>query len=126
MKTLIALLFVMFLAIAGAVHAQTVPSSPAQPFPQPAPQQNPIPTTPTEDKKTDFNSPQSPVRPANIPSEDTLIKGQKSSGAVIKDTLMPSTSKKEQRMNRRNSKKGTAETDDTTKSSLPTDPARKP
>jgi hypothetical protein len=45
---------------------------------------------------------------------------------VIKDTLMPSTSRKEQRMNRRNSKKGTAETDDTTKSSLPTDPARKP
>ncbi|MEO6285972.1 MAG: hypothetical protein ABIO93_21460 [Dyadobacter sp.] len=121
MKNLITLLFVMFLAIAGAVHAQTVPAPT-----QPAPQQNPIPTTPTEEKKPDFNSPQSPVRPANIPSEDTLIKGQKSSGAVIKDTLMPSTSKKEQRMNRRSSKKGTAETDDTTKSSLPTDPARKP
>lgn len=123
MKNLIASLFVMFLAIAGAVHAQTVP---AQPAPQPVPQQNPVPTTPTEDKKPDFNSPQSPVRPANIPSEDTLIKGQKSSGAVIKDTLMPSTSKKMERMNRRNSKKGTAEMDDTIKSNLPADTTKKP
>jgi hypothetical protein len=120
MKNLIALLFVMFLAVAGAVHAQTVPAQ------QPVPQQNSVPTTPTDEKKPDFNSPQSPVRPAQIPSEDTLIKGQKSSGAVIKDTLVPSTSKKTERMNRRNSKKGTAETGDTTNSGLPVDTSRKP
>ncbi|WAC10618.1 hypothetical protein [Dyadobacter pollutisoli] len=121
MKNLTALLFVMLLAIAGTIHAQTVPAPT-----QPVPEQNPVPTTPTEDKKPDFNSPHSPVRPPNTPSEDTLIKGQKSSGAVIKDTLMPSRSKRSERVNRRNSRKGTAEMDDTIKTGTSSDPVKKP
>jgi hypothetical protein len=126
MKNLIAFTFVTFLTVSGAVYAQTTPT-PTSPT-TPVPQQNPVPTTPTttEEKKTDFNSPQSPVRPANVPSEDTLIKGQKSSGAVIQDTLMPSSSKKNDRMNRKKNRKGTAEMDDATKTSTQADTTKKP
>ncbi|WP_031528311.1 hypothetical protein [Dyadobacter crusticola] len=116
MKKIITMTFGALLAAAGMVSAQTT-TTPGTSVPQTVPTQDPTTTTPATEKKTDFNSPQSPVRPANIPSEDTLIKGQSSSGAVIKDTLMPSSNKKEDRMNRRKNRKGTAETGDTTSAS---------
>ncbi|CAG5074443.1 hypothetical protein DYBT9623_05130 [Dyadobacter sp. CECT 9623] len=113
MKTL-SIILSAFLASAGIASAQTTPvptnPAPGQTTPQTTPTQQPATTAPATESKTDFNSPQSPVRPANIPSEDTLIKGQTSSGAVIKDTLVPSNSRKTDRMNRRKNKKGTAET----------------
>ena len=118
MKKLPAIILSAFLASAGIAYAQTTPAqtnpAPGQTVPSTVPTQDPATTSPETEKKTDFNSPQSPVRPANIPSEDTLIKGQSSSGAVIKDTLVPSNSRKAERMNRRKNKKGTSETDDTT------------
>jgi hypothetical protein len=116
----LACIFTMLLGIAGA-FAQN-PVTPETSVPQTVPQTNPVPTT-TPETKPEFNAPQSPARPAQIPSEDTLIKGQKSSGAVIRDTLMPSDNK---RKDRRKNRKGTAETDDTTSVRPQTDPARKP
>ncbi|KAA0990176.1 hypothetical protein [Dyadobacter aurulentus] len=117
MKKLPAIIVSAFLASAGIAYAQTTPAqnpTPGQTVPQTVPTQDPATTSPETEKKTDFNSPQSPVRPANIPSEDTLIKGQSSSGAVIRDTLVPSNSRKAERMNRRKNKKGTSEMDDST------------
>lgn len=113
----------MLLAIAGAFAQNPVTPEPS--VPQPVPQTSPVPTTAPE-RKPEFNSPQSPVRPAQIPSEDTLIKGQKSSGAVIRDTLMPADNQRKGRSERRNNRKGTAEADDTTTTLPQTDPARKP
>lgn len=122
MKNL-ACIFTMLLGIAGA-FAQN-PVTPEPPVPQPVPQTSPVPTTVPE-TKPEFNSPESPARPAQIPSEDTLIKGQKSSGAIIHDTLMPADNKRKDRPERRKNRKGTAETDDTTSAQPQTDPARKP
>ena len=103
------------LAATSAVFAQTQPTgtpsqSTPQTTPQTSPQQTPVPTTTDDNKKVDFNSPQSPTRSPQTPSEDTLIKGQRSSGAVIQDTLMPSSDRKKDRMNKRKNRKGTAET----------------
>ncbi|WP_439557549.1 hypothetical protein [Dyadobacter sp.] len=116
MKKIITITFSALLAAAGMVSAQTT-TTPGTSVPQTVPTQDPATTTPATEKKTDFNAPQSPTRPATIPSEDTLIKGQSSSGAVIKDTLMPSSNRKEDRMNRRKNRKGTVETGDTTSTS---------
>jgi hypothetical protein len=118
------LAFVIALLTGIQCYAQN-PVTPEPSVPQPVPQQNPVPTTTEPERKPDFNSPQSPQRQPHIPSEDTLIKGQKSSGAVIRDTLMPSTNRKNDRINRRKGRKGTAEMDDTT-SNGNTDPAKKP
>lgn len=115
-------MFMMLLGIAGAFAQNPVTPEPS--VPQPVPQ-SPVPTTAPE-TKPEFNSPQSPARPAQIPSEDTLIKGQKSSGAVIHDTLMPTDDKRKERSERRKNRKGTAETDDTTSVKPQTDPAGKP
>ncbi|KQS25568.1 hypothetical protein [Dyadobacter sp. Leaf189] len=123
MKKIITMTFGALLAAAGMVSAQTT-TTPGTSVPQTVPTQDPATTTPATEKKTDFNAPQSPTRPATIPSEDTLIKGQSSSGAVIKDTLMPSSNRKEDRMNRRKNRKGTVETGDTTSTSG-SGPARK-
>jgi hypothetical protein len=119
----LACIFTMLLAVAGAFAQNPVTPEPS--VPQPVPQTSPVPTTVPE-TKPEFNSPQSPSRPAQIPSEDTLIKGQKSSGAVIRDTLMPADSKRKDRSERRKNRKGTAETDDTISTQPQTDPARKP
>ncbi len=116
----LACIFTMLLGVAGALAQNPVTPEPS--VPQPVPQTNPVPTTAPETKPV-FSSPQSPVRPAQIPSEDTLIKGQKSSGAVIRDTLMPADNK---RKDRGKNRKGTAETDDTISTQPQTDPARKP
>ncbi|SDE74017.1 hypothetical protein SAMN04487996_106359 [Dyadobacter soli] len=119
----LACIFTMLLGIAGA-FAQN-PVTPEQSVPQPVPQTSPVPATAPE-TKPEFNSPQSPNRPAQVPSEDTLIKGQKSSGAVIHDTLMPTDDKRKDRSERRKNRKGTAEKDDTTSTHPQADPARKP
>ncbi|MGN7889473.1 hypothetical protein ACN9ML_20200 [Dyadobacter endophyticus] len=119
----LACIFTMLLGITGA-FAQN-PATPAPSVPQPVPQTSPAPTTAPE-TKPEFNSPQSPARPAQVPSEDTLIKGQKSSGAVIRDTLMPADNKRKDRSERRKNRKGTVETGDTTSPQPQTDPARKP
>lgn len=116
--------FAIALLVGIQAYAQN-PVSPETTVPKPVPQQNPAPTPSEPEKKPEFNSPQSPARPANIPSEDTLIKGQKSSGAVIRDTLTPSANRKNDRINRRKERKGTAETGDTT-SNGSSDPAKKP
>jgi hypothetical protein len=121
MKKLTIITLGVLLAGAGMSSAQTT-STPTQPVPQTVPTQDPATTTPATEKKTDFNAPQSPVRPATIPSEDTLIKGQRSSGAIIKDTLVPSTNRKEERANRRKDRKGTSEMGDTTSSRKPNQP----
>ncbi|MGV3604352.1 MAG: hypothetical protein ACO1N1_24235 [Dyadobacter fermentans] len=115
----LACIFTMLLGMAGAFAQNPVTPEPS--VPQPVPQTSPVPATGPE-TKPDFNSPQSPARPAQVPSEDTLIKGQKSSGAVIRDTLMPATDKRKDRSDRKKNRKGTAETGDTTAA----DPARKP
>ncbi|WP_353723023.1 hypothetical protein [Dyadobacter sp. 676] len=120
----LACIFTMLLGIAGAFAQNPVTPEPS--VPQPVPQTSPVPATGPE-TKPEFNSPQSPARPAQIPSEDTLIKGQRSSGAVIHDTLMPATDRKrEERTERRKSRKGTSETDDTTSAKPQSDPAVKP
>ncbi|MCF0071490.1 hypothetical protein LZD49_13495 [Dyadobacter sp. CY261] len=120
----LACIFTMLLGIVGAFAQNPVTPEPS--VPQPVPQTSPVPTTSPETKPV-FNSPQSPARPAQVPSEDTLIKGQKSSGAVIHDTLMPTTTdKKKSRSERRKNRKGTAETDDTTSAQPQTAPAKKP
>jgi hypothetical protein len=119
----LACILTMLLGIAGAFAQNPVTPEPS--VPQPVPQTSPVPTTAPE-TKPEFNSPQSPARPAQIPSEDTLIKGQKSSGAVIRDTLVPSDNKRKDRSERRKNRKGTAETDDTISTQPQTDPARKP
>lgn len=119
----LACIFTMLLGIAGAFAQNPVTPEPS--VPQPVPQTSPVPATGPE-TKPGFNSPQSPARPAQIPSEDTLIKGQKSSGAMIHDTLMPSSDKRRDRSERRRNRKGTAETTDTTSIQPRTDPARKP
>lgn len=119
----LACILTMLLGIAGAFAQNPVTPEPS--VPQPVPQTSPVPTTAPE-TKPEFNSPQSPARPAQIPSEDTLIKGQKSSGAVIHDTLMPTDDKRKERSERRKNRKGTAETDDTTSAQPQADPARKP
>lgn len=111
------------LGVTGA-FAQN-PVTPEQTVPQTVPQQNPAPTT-VPATKPEFNSPQSPNRQPQTPSEDTLIKGQTSSGAVIHDTLMPAANKKKDKADRRKNRKGTAETDDTTGNAANPDPARKP
>jgi hypothetical protein len=109
MKTLRTIMIIGCLAVAGISYAQTTPVPQ-----QPVPQTNPVPTTPETDKKSEFNAPQSPVRPAQIPSEDTLIKGQRSSGVLIQDSLVPSSDKKKDRAERRKAKKGSGEMDDST------------
>ena len=119
----LACIFAMLLGIAGAFAQNPVTPEPS--VPQPVPQTSPVPKT-TPETKPEFNSPQSPARPAQIPSEDTLIKGQKSSGAVIHDTLVPTDNKRKDRSERRKNRKGTAETDDTTSAQPQADPARKP
>lgn len=119
----LACIFIMLLGITGAFAQNPVTPEPS--VPQPVPQTSPVPTTAPE-TKPEFNSPQSPARPAQVPSEDTLIKGQKSSGAVIRDTLMPADSKRKDRSERRKNRKGTVETGDATSPELQTDPARKP
>lgn len=118
------LAFVIALLLSIQCYAQN-PVTPEPSVPQPVPQQSPVPTPAEPEKKPEFNSPQSPHRQPNIPSEDTLIKGQKSSGAVIRDTLMPSVNRKNDRINRRKERKGTAETGDTT-SNDNSDPVKKP
>jgi hypothetical protein len=121
MKAFKTIITSLFLCIAGAAMAQ-VTNSPA--VPQPTTQQDPaVPTTST-DQKTDFNYPQSPNRPANIPSEDTLIKSHQVSAAVIHDSLTPASDKKADKSAKRKNKKGTAEMTDST--STQDNPARKP
>lgn len=119
----LACIFTMLLGITGAI-AQT-PVAPETSVPQPVPQTSPVPATGPE-TKPEFNSPQSPGRPAQTPSEDTLIKGQKSSGAVIHDTLMPANDKRKDRSERRKNRRGTAETTDTTSAQSPANATRKP
>jgi hypothetical protein len=126
MKNLQTFLFVACLAATSAAFAQTTPATPDQPVPQTSPQQTPVPTTTDDNKKVDFTSPQSPARLPQTPSEDTLIKGQKSSGAVIHDTLTPSSDRKADRMNRRKNKRGTAEADDSTSQTTQPSAATKP
>lgn len=113
----------VLLGITGALAQAPVTPEPS--VPQTVPKENPVPTTVPE-TKPEFNSPQAPARPAQIPSEDTLIKGQKSSGAVIHDTLIPSGDKKKQRAEKRKNRKGTSETTDTTSGNASSDPVRKP
>lgn len=114
---------VMLLGVTGAM-AQN-PVTPETPVPQTVPQQNPAPATVPE-TKPEFNAPQSPNRQPQTPSEDTLIKGRTSSGAVIHDTLVPAAGRKKERMDRRKNRKGTAETDDTTGNAANADPVKKP
>lgn len=97
MKNLNVLIIAVLLASTGITYAQAT-------APQATPEQTSVPTTPTSDKKEEFTAPQTPVRPANTPSEDTLIKGQVSSGAIIQDTLVPSSGKND-KVSRRKSKK---------------------
>ncbi|MCE6988752.1 hypothetical protein [Dyadobacter sp. CY323] len=115
MRKLKATLILVCLAATSAAFAQTAPATASQQVPQTSTQQTPVPAT-TDDKKVDFNSPQSPTRSPQTPSEDTLIKGQRSSGAVIHDSVTPSADRKKDGMNRRKDRKGTAETGDTTSS----------
>ncbi|MCF0042256.1 hypothetical protein [Dyadobacter fanqingshengii] len=131
MRTLRTLTIIAALAVSAAGYAQTVPTTPTSPTqPQSVPTQDPTTTTPastnpTTEKKAEFNSPQSPVRPSNTPSEDTLIKDQQTSGAVIKDSLMPATDKKAERMNRRKNKKAANEAESSS-TEIATDPNKKP
>ncbi|KAA6441819.1 hypothetical protein FEM33_00700 [Dyadobacter flavalbus] len=99
MKNLNVLIIAALLASTGITYAQTT-------APQSTPEQTSVPTTPTSDKKEEFAAPQTPVRPGNTPAEDTLIKGQVSSGAIIKDTLMPSAVKNDKMSRRKNKKRG--------------------
>jgi len=103
----------MFLCITGAAFAQ-VTNSPNPAAPQTTTQEDQATPATNADRKADFNYPQSPNRPANIPSEDTLIKSQRTSGAIIHDTLMPSSDKKADKSSMRKDRKGTAEMDDST------------
>ncbi|TLU98130.1 hypothetical protein [Dyadobacter luticola] len=119
MKTLRILIMLVCLGVAAAAHAQTTPV-PAQQTPTTTPE-----TTTEGDKKPEFNAPQTPVRPAQVPSEDTLIKAQKNS-AVIQDRMMPSTDKKSDRANRRKNKRGTTESDDANAVKTLADSTRKP
>ena len=131
MKTLKAFILIAALGISAASYAQTVPTTPTSPSqPQSVPTQDPTTTTPsssnpTTEKKAEFNSPQSPVRPSNTPSEDTLIKSQGASGAVIKDSLMPASDKKMDRKNRKKNRKD-ANAADTNSSGSATEADRKP
>ncbi|NIJ51013.1 hypothetical protein [Dyadobacter arcticus] len=123
MKTFRTIIVLVCLAMAGTAYAQTT-TVPGQTAPPTAPQTSPVPTTPETDKKSEFNSPQTPSRPVQTPSEDTLIKGQKSSGTIMQDTLTPSSGKKKDRMSRRN-RKAMAEKGDTT-STTQADSTKKP
>jgi hypothetical protein len=127
MKTLRKLIILVALAVSAASYAQTVPTTPTSPTTptQDPTTTNPASTNPTTEKKAEFNAPQSPVRPSNTPSEDTLIKGQRVGGAVIQDTLVPSRGKKNDKMSRRKSKKASNEAD-TTASSTSSDTIKKP
>jgi hypothetical protein len=53
------------------------------------------------------------VKPSSTPSEDTLIKNQGVSGAIMKDTLTPGSNRKGDKMSRRKNKKAGNETDTT-------------
>ena len=111
MDTLKTLIIVVALTMSAAAYAQTVPTTPTSPTtPQTVPTQDPT-SNPTTEKKEEFNSPQSPVRPSNTPSEDTLIKSQRVGGAVIQDTLVPASGKKKDKMNRKKDKMSDRESD---------------
>jgi len=115
MKNLNVLVIAVLLASTGMVYSQAT---------APQPEQTTIPTTPSTEKKEEFNTPQTPGRPGNTPSEDTLIKGQVSSGAIIQDTLIPSTGKSDKMSRRKNKKKGMNA--DTASIDSKVTPARKP
>lgn len=117
MKNLNVLVIAALLASTGIAYSQTA-------VPPTTPEQTTIPTTPSTEKKEEFNTPQTPGRPGNTPSEDTLIKGQVSSGAIIKDSLVPSTGKSDKMSSRRNKKKGM--NTDTASINSKVSPARKP
>lgn len=120
----LACILTLLLGTAGA-FAQN-PVTPETTVPQTTPQTSPVPATGTQ-TKPEFNSPQTPGRPAQTPSEDTLIKGQKSSGAVMRDTLMPADNgKRKNRSERKKNRKGTAEMTDTTSSQSTSSQGTKP
>lgn len=100
MKSLSVFLIPAFLIFTEISYAQT--STPAV---DPTQQQEGTDT----DEKADFASPQAPARLPNSPSEDTLIKATRS-GALIRDTLVPSVGRKSDNDNdkvkRRGTKKG--------------------
>ena len=134
MKTLKTLIIIACLAGATAGYAQTVPTTPTSPAtpstPATVPAQDPTTTSPastnpTTEKKAEFNSPQSPVKPSGTPSEDTLIKSQRVGGAIIQDSLVPTSGKKSDRMNRKKNKKSGNEADTASIRST-TEPTRKP
>lgn len=131
MRTLKSFFVVAMIAVSAAGFAQTVPTTPTSPTqPQTVPTQDPTTTSPastnpTTEKKAEFNSPQSPVRPSNTPSEDTLIKSQGASGAVIKDSLTPATDKKAKKMNRKKNKKAANDTQSGSGANA-TEPNKKP
>ncbi|MCE7068179.1 hypothetical protein [Dyadobacter sp. CY326] len=130
MKTLKTFIMVGLLGVSAAGYAQDIPTTPTSPStPQTVPTQDPTTTTPasanpTTEKSPDFNSPQSPVRPSNIPSEDTLIKSQRVSEAYVKDAIIPTDKKKDER-SRRTNKRSDNEAD-TTKSAGGSDPNKRP
>lgn len=117
MKNLNVLVITALLASSGIAYSQAT-------APQPTPEQTTIPTTPSTEKKEEFNTPQTPARPGNTPSEDTLIKGQVSANAIIQDTLVPSAGKNDKISRRKNRKKGMNA--DTAMINSPVAPARKP
>jgi hypothetical protein len=117
MKNLNVLVIAALLASTGMAYSQAT-------APQPTPEQTTIPTTPSTEKKEEFNAPQTPARPGNTPSEDTLIKAQVSSGAIIQDSLVPSTGKSDKMSRRKNRKKGINA--DTASINSKVTPARKP
>jgi hypothetical protein len=104
MKNLNVLVIAALLASTGVTYSQV--STPQPTAPQSNPEQTSVPTTPSTEKKEEFNAPQTPARPGNTPSEDTLIKGQVSSGAIIKDSLVPSSGKNDKVSRRKNKRKG--------------------
>lgn len=118
------------IVVSAASYAQTIPTTPTSPAtPQTVPTQdpttgNPASTNPTTEKKAEFNSPQSPVRPSNTPSEDTLIKSQRVGGAIIRDTITPTSGKRGDKMNRRKGKKAASEADTASIKGL--DPNKRP
>ncbi|QRR03170.1 hypothetical protein [Dyadobacter sandarakinus] len=102
-----------FLTLSAASYAQV--ASPQPSVPAPVPESNPIPSNPTEtpEKKAEFNAPQSPARPADVPAEDTLIKDQRPAGAVVHDTRMPASGKKNEKNRNKKDKMGGGQADTT-------------
>ena len=120
---------VVAIAVSTVSFAQTIPTTPTSPAtPQTVPTQDPTTGNPSEnpttEKKAEFNSPQSPVKPTNTPSEDTLIKSQRVGGAIIRDTITPTSGKRGDKMSRRKGKKAASEADTASVKGL--DPNKRP